>query len=672
MLDLTLRRRVIDGGVAAWNVTALKQGPLEQLQLDLGLGAELLGGSAELRPLFYSTSETSDAELRWSWSRVWIESDLVRQLRVGDVQSSGLHSRLIQGVTVTNAPYIRSSTFDVENLVHNVPAGWEAELYEGGRLLAYSDEDAVGAFRVPVQLGYGQNPYELVLYGPGGETIRQTRTIRVPFSRLPTHRLEYAVAGGLCRYDPCDQMVSADARYGLSRQVTLQGGWDAFFDDVLGDISQPYAVVSAAPFASLGVTGEAVVNDHLRASAHYEPNLDLRATAAYTNFARSGARLSGALTEASRSEASLYWRPGWMAGAVILQGAGVFSTGPQLDRQLLRLSATTRVGRIRYGLGVLNDQLDRTGAPDGHRFAIDASADAFVTGPWRWLRSSSVQGSLGFEPARGLTALRGAIGRTVTNAVRIDAALGWLRGAGASLEIAFSTTGRGPRVGARSRVDEANGSQALLYTSGSIAMDPRTRVTRFSDAADLERAGISGVLFQDNNANGRQDTGEPGLAGIPLRVGGWPAETDQDGRFAAWGMFPSEPLQIQVDTLSFTNPQLVLPAPILRVRPAPNAFGVISVPVSVGAEVGGFVLMNGEPVPGVPVILRELNTGAEIATTTYRDGGFYRAAVPPGEYEVTLQVAKDAKPGALDGNVLIHTSDRVQPLVTIPIKGTVK
>jgi hypothetical protein len=52
------------------------------------------------------------------------------------------------------------------------------------------------------------------------------------------------------------------------------------------------------------------------------------------------------------------------------------------------------------------------------------------------------------------------------------------------------------------------------------------------------------------------------------------------------------------------------------------------------------------------------------------------AAVKPtdkkGEFEVTLQVAKDAKPGALDGTVLIHTNDKVQPLVTIPVKGTVK
>lgn len=52
------------------------------------------------------------------------------------------------------------------------------------------------------------------------------------------------------------------------------------------------------------------------------------------------------------------------------------------------------------------------------------------------------------------------------------------------------------------------------------------------------------------------------------------------------------------------------------------------------------------------------------------------AAIKPtankGEFELTLQVAKDAKPGALDGSVLVHTNDTVKPVVTIPVKGMVK
>ena len=40
-----------------------------------------------------------------------------------------------------------------------------------------------------------------------------------------------------------------------------------------------------------------------------------------------------------------------------------------------------------------------------------------------------------------------------------------------------------------------------------------------------------------------------------------------------------------------------------------------------------------------------------------------------GEYEVTLQIAKDAKPGDVDGTVKIYTNDKINPVVTVPVKA---
>ena len=635
-VEIPLQERTVDGAVMSWSLVAATGGPTDQLSLHLGLGAALLGGSVELRPQVWSGHGASDLELRGSWTRAWPASRRIRQARLGDVQSSGLRARLLQGVVITNAPFIRSSEFDVEPLAGNVPAGWEVELYDRGRLMAYADADALGAFRVPLQLRYGQNPLELVMYGPRGEVTRQKRTIRVPFSRLPAGRLEYAVAAGRCRYDPCRELVSADVRYGLSSHVTVQGGWDAFFHGIRGSVWQPYAVVSATPLPSLGITGEAVVNGHLRTAVEYEPTTDLRVTARYTNYAEAGALYSGAVAENTRSEASLFWRPGWMSGALFFQGTGAHSTGPSMRRSVQRVSATTRLGFVRYSLGVLHDALDPGGAAASRRFSIDASADANLLGPWRWLRTSTVQGQIAIEPARGLSALRTAVGRRVNGGLRMDAGIGWFRGTGFSLELNFSTAMPGPRAGVRSRVSSEAGSEALTFAYGSVAWDPRTQLLRLGDGADLGRGGISGVLFRDDNDNRVRDPGEPGLSGIPVHVGGWPAETDADGRFSVWGLIPSEPAQIDVDTLSFGDPHLILPAPVIRVRPTPNAFGTIQLPVVVGGEVSGFDVLGEEALAGVPVVLRELNSGAEITIVTFGDGGFYKAAIPPGEYEVTL------------------------------------
>ena len=73
----------------------------------------------------------------------------------------------------------------------------------------------------------------------------------------------------------------------------------------------------------------------------------------------------------------------------------------------------------------------------------------------------------------------------------------------------------------------------------------------------------------------------------------------------------------------------------------------------------------------------DLKTPESFAVTKAESGiaGVTAAFKPTdkkGEFEVTLQVAKDAKPGALDGTVTITTNDRIKPTITVPVKGMVK
>lgn len=44
----------------------------------------------------------------------------------------------------------------------------------------------------------------------------------------------------------------------------------------------------------------------------------------------------------------------------------------------------------------------------------------------------------------------------------------------------------------------------------------------------------------------------------------------------------------------------------------------------------------------------------------------------PGEYEITVRLARNAKAGALDSNLRIFTTDSVNPVFTLPVKGTIK
>ena len=637
-LELHPPERFADGAVVSWAFYTSTDAPASDYSLDLGLGGKLFGGSAEIRPRLVSVQGTGASRFEASWGRAWTDRPWLRQVRLGDVQSSGRRSRLIEGFAVTNAPFIRSSEFEVEQVAGTVPPGWEVELYERGRLMAYREVNGPGPFQLPLKLRYGQNPFELVLYGPAGEVVRQQRTVRVPFSRLPSRRFEYAVAGGRCRHDPCDGLISADARYGFSSRLTAQGGWDAFFRGDRNDVWQPYAIVSGAPLPALALTGEAVAHGHLRATLAFEPTQDLRVNGGHTAYAEAGQDFAGTFLERRRTEASVFWRPARvLQGSFYVQAGGVRSSATGSLRAAEQATATARLGQIRYSVGMRHDAFRRegTGTADVSRFTVDLGGDAVLSGPWPWLRATTARGLLSIEPSHGLSQIMLNAGRRLRG-VRADVGLGWSRIGGVTLDIGLTSALRGPRVGTRNRFTTGAGSDGVMFMNGSAVWDPEAGLVRWSDGGDLGRAGITGVVYLDENGNGARDPAEPGLVGIPVHVGGWLDETNADGRFSAWDLYPYEAVDIDVDSLAFRDPRYVLPARVIRVRPTPNSFESVEVPVVVGAELGGNVVFDEQGVGGVPIIFRELNTGLEMRSVTYADGGFYRAGVPPGEWEVTL------------------------------------
>jgi len=629
--------RLADGAVLEWSLTSPMNDPVDNLTLDVGAGARLVGGSLELRHHFQNFTGNSVSEFRASWSRAWPEKKWIRQVQLGDVFSSGLRARSLQGFAITNAPFIRASEFDVEDVLGRLPAGWEVELYDRGRLRGYEEVDAEGAFRLPLQLRYGQNPFDLVLYGPGGEVVRQTRTIRVPFSRLPNGTLEYAVAAGRCRFQPCDAVLSTDLRYGLTSRVTVQAGSDYFWRGAEGNLWQPYAAVSAAVLPPLFLTGEAVLNGRLRGSAGFEPDPNLRVELAHTIFDADGGDFIGSLFERHRTEGSIFWRPQGLIGSLFFRFSGFYATGPDVKRSIQRATATAYLGRIRSSLTLRHDYVAQAGVVAVDRSGVDLDAETVFTRARAWLRGTTARATVGFDVQGGLSKLGGTVGRQLARKVRVDVGVGWFQESGYTLYVDFTSLVPGPRLGTRSRFTSGTGTQGLVLFDGSAILDRESRIVHWSDGRDLGRAGISGVVFLDENGNGVRDAGESGLEGVPVHVGGWSDLTDERGRFAAWDLFPFEAAYVEVDSLGFDDPRLALPNHTIRVHPSPNSFQSIDVPVVIGAEVSGYVLLANESLAGVPVVLRNLTTGTTVTVYTFSDGGFYRLGVLPGEYEIGVR-----------------------------------
>lgn len=105
--------------------------------------------------------------------------------------------------------------------------------------------------------------------------------------------------------------------------------------------------------------------------------------------------------------------------------------------------------------------------------------------------------------------------------------------------------------------------------------------------------------------------------------------------------------------------------PTYRVEPSNGVnFGEVN-PTDMGATRAVMLHSNNTKTPDA-FLVTKAESSTPFVTTAIKPGA------SKGDYEVTLQISKDAKPGDLDGTVKIFTSDKVNPVVTVPVHGTIK
>jgi hypothetical protein len=104
--------------------------------------------------------------------------------------------------------------------------------------------------------------------------------------------------------------------------------------------------------------------------------------------------------------------------------------------------------------------------------------------------------------------------------------------------------------------------------------------------------------------------------------------------------------------------------PTFRVEPSALNFGEVT-PTEAAATRSVILHSNDLKTPD-RFMVTKAESNIPAITTAIKPGA------QKGDFEVTLQVAPNAKPGDIDGAVKIYTSDKVNPVVTVPVKGTIK
>lgn len=118
------------------------------------------------------------------------------QIAIGDVLgfSTGIsaQSSIGRGAMLTNRPLDRPENFDRTDFRGELPSGWDAELYRNGQLLNVALNRADGRYEfLDVPLLYGQNRFEIVLYGPQGQIRREQKILSVGPDSIPPRQTWY-------------------------------------------------------------------------------------------------------------------------------------------------------------------------------------------------------------------------------------------------------------------------------------------------------------------------------------------------------------------------------------------------------------------------------------------------------------------------------------------------
>lgn len=573
---------------------------------------------------------------------------------LGDVSTNptplGVQTTVGRGAFVTNRPLNRPASFDRTTFRGELPDGWDAELYRNDQLIGYVQSRGDGRYEfIDVQLQYGQNRFEVVLYGPQGQIRRDVKMIPVGLDSIPPRETYYWAAV----QDAGRDLINLD---GVEFNEFL--GWRGGFGLERG--IDPKTSVAASWFTSV-LRGQ---------RQHYLEGSVRRAIGPTLVELASAANLAGGYALRGQVLAQV--------GQTLVSGESAWLFGgyqsERYDRDVRRLNALSidhsfRVGRSYLPVRAEIRYIDRIDGGSrieaGGRLSfnikqINASAElewvkdrlpGNFDPPSRLDASLRLSGRVGGLRLRGeatfaLAGDKGFRESKITGEWRAGEKSDWKvdlaytnidkRG-----RLAFGHTRRFKHFALTGQVEAAtDGSVAAgLNLAFSLGPDPHKGGIRVASDKLASSGQAFAVVFQDENADGIRQPNEPVQQEVELTAGtiGRGLPTDAKGRTVIDGLQPYEPILIGIDASSLPDP-FVQPAKTgVVVVPRPGIPLTIELPLVSAGEISGNLQRDGgKTLSGVDIELLD-KAGRVVKTTRSEyDGFFLFEFVPYGSYKLRV------------------------------------
>jgi hypothetical protein len=582
---------------------------------------------------------------------------------LGDVSTNstplGVQTTVGRGAFVTNRPLNRSASFDRTTFRGELPDGWDAELYRNDQLIGYMQSRGDGRYEfLDVALNYGQNRFEVVLYGPQGQIRRDVNMIPVGLDSIPPRETYYWAAmqdagRDLINFGALEQSEYMGLRggFGLERGIdartSVAGSW---FTSILRGKRQNYLEASVRRAIGPTLVEFAAASD---ISGGYALRGQVLAQVGQTLISGESAWLMGNY-QSERYERNLRRLNSLSIDHSFKFGRRYLPLRAEI-RQSSRTDGSSRIeieSGLSFNIKQINAGAEIEWAKDNNRTGIDPPSRLDAS-----LRLSGRVGGLRLrgEAKFGLSGNSGFRESKITGEWRAGEKSDWRVEAGYSAgdsrgRLALGHTRRFKQFALTGQVEAASDGSvaASLSLAFSLGPNPQSGGIRVASEKLASSGQAFAVVYQDENADGIRQPDEPVQKEVELTAGltAKGAPTDAEGRTVIDGLQPYEAVLIGIDASSLPDP-FVQPANSgIVVTPRPGVPVIIELPlVSAGEISGNLQREGGKILSGVDIQLLD-KTGRVVKTTRSEyDGFFLFESVPYGSYKLKVAAVSAAVVG---------------------------
>lgn len=662
-------------GTPRGNVALSTQLGTQQNQLNPRYSASLDVEAARLsNRLFLSGDVASGLQaLRWTAGRRSPEGNVfgieaLRAVSFGDVGGLRLPLQMAggngRGMVFSTAPTERPELFDITTISGDAIPGWDVELYRGNELIDFIRVDATGAYHfADLPIGFGNNDYRVVLYGPQGQQEERVFRNRVASGQLAPNELHVrgSVVNTGTRVFALQQanptgggLVNLRADYGVSTDLTM-GAFVAFeqvperrlsqlrtlFSEPLpeaANILRAHYGLSIRPRIAQADTELVVVTQDGREMA-FQANA--RGPIGSSNAAVAYQQYSERFISTDRQQSGGLINSRWrLRSNHSLEGLGSVTLG--YERAALNSGRVRQVFspqfRHRWARVAIAHEVDYIWQAQSEqlRYRLLASWRRY---DWTTRAQLSAAGTnLGDIQTQ---ALSGSAEYRIDERQLVGVSANYNLHSGrliSNARYAFSQNVYPGRLSFSTGLSSEGSWLATVGFNIGLGADAN-RPVRVLPHNNTGGGGFSMRIFEDRNQSGVFDPQfDVPVAGASVLVNNRPSEarSDDSGWLIVAGLPTERRVAIALDPNSLADPFLVAAQPRVQFLPRPGFTHHVDMPLLDSGFASGTVTRFGRPVGGFEVVAERAGTGTREATFSLSDGYFSFDTLAPGTWLIQI------------------------------------